>query len=64
MNISTNLFSDLRSKELRLRGPRLREPRSGDNLAIEWGESLEDEELEWEDHCKGPHCDTAGIDKL
>ncbi len=39
-------------------------PRSGDNLSVEWGEAIEEVELEWEDHCKGPHCDSAGIDKI
>ena len=39
-------------------------PRTGDNLAVEWGEHTEEVEREWEDHCKGPHCDSIGIDKI
>ncbi len=55
-----NRVSELRSSE-----PRSSEPRSGDNLAVEWGESAEQElEFDWEDHCKGSHCDSSGIDKI
>ena len=39
-------------------------PRLGDNLAIEWGEKIEETEREWHDYCKGPQCDSVGIDKL
>ncbi len=51
--------------EFRLSEPHSRAPRSGDNLAVEWGESVEQElEFDWEDHCKGSHCDSSGIDKI
>ena len=35
------------------------EPRTGERVSLEW-ESPQEDELEWEDHCKGPHC--AGND--